>query len=310
MTNRFNRAVLLLATVSTSVLLNSCKDDNDINKDDNNKSKNEQAGYNLYMVTSYNVVHEYFKPKKAAVYTKDKDIQGNWYANEKISSKDTLFYYETVDKDHIYAEHFFFLDQDGINKYIKAKHEKSDKTNTSNLNYDSVGELSNNEIIIDQKDIISPYKEYAAYYGDTTHLTDHVSGIGATPWDFACVLPVTAIDVVCDKDFDAEHPAGSKLNDILYYSQFLETYDYLTNKEYQGEPIYSGKGSMKSFQPRKLSDFCGNPLYLMESQYQLTFDHEPAAPGTYEFTVKFTFGPDPLSGETVDIAPAKVSIEF
>ena len=48
----------------------------------------------------------------------------------------------------------------------------------------------------------------------------------------------------------------------------------------------------------------------MESNFEILFDHEPTTPGTYEFTVKFTFGPDPLTGETVDIAPAKVSIEF
>ena len=307
MTHNFNRAVLLLATLTASVLLNACKDDNDINKNDHNKNKTEKVGDNLYMVTTYNVVHEYFKPKKAAVYTKDKDIWGNWYANEKISSKDTLFFYETFDSEYDYAEHFFFLDEDGIQKYVKAGRFKTDP---SDIDYNILSEKTKNEVMINPKDIISPYKEYAAYYGDTTHLTYHNSGIGATPWNFACVLPVTAIDVVCNKDFDADHPAGSKLNDILYYNQWLQTYEYLKDKNYQGEPIITGKGSMKMFEPRKLSEFNSKPLYLMESEYQLTFDHSPSAPGTYEFTVKFTFGEDPLTGETVDIAPAKVSIDF
>jgi len=59
-----------------------------------------------------------------------------------------------------------------------------------------------------------------------------------------------------------------------------------------------------------LSSIPEKPLLMMSNQFEIAFDHTPSAPGTYEFTVKFTFGPDPLSGETVDIAPAKVSIEF
>lgn len=165
-------------------------------------------------------------------------------------------------------------------------------------------------IMLDPNDIISPYKEYANYYGDTCHLT-HPEHVIIPNWvENACILPLIAIDVVCDKNFDDNHPTGSSLNDILYYSQSFNTYDYLKNKEFQGEKGGWARGSVKRFEPCLLSQLPDNPVYMMESQYRLTFDHTPTAPGTYEFTVKFTFGPDPLSGETVDIAPTKVSIEF
>ena len=119
-----------------------------------------------------------------------------------------------------------------------------------------------------------------------------------------------AIDVVTNKDFDEGHLAGSKLNDILFYDQSLDRYSYLQDKEYQKEKLYSGIGSCKDFEPRRLGLIPENPVYLMESNFVIRFDHAPTTPGTYEFTIKFTFGPDPLSGETVDIEPVTVSMEF
>lgn len=256
----------------------------------------------FYMGTSYNIFQNYYKPKKANLFAwKGNVIVGDWYSNENI--RYSIVYSDvyngklsrssTDDYDQEYAEHYFFLDDQGFKKYCEASDD------------------NNKMIMIDPNDIINPYKEYAAYYGDTTHLTHHDGCItGMNGIYNACVLPLLAIDVVTNKDFDAEHQAGSKLNDIVFYDQSHATYEYLKNKDYQEEALYWGRGSCKDFEPRRLDLIPENPVYLMESDFALRFDHAPATPGTYEFTIKFTFGPDPLSGETVDIEPVTVSMEF
>ncbi len=291
MTHKFNRAVLLLAALMATSSILSCEDDN--------KEEPEQND-DLYFVTSNNIAHNYFKPKKANIFTYHGCIIGDWYSNEKAPYENRYRdvyngYLDRVDTDDFaeeYAKHYFFLDEKGIKKYTSANRK-------------------NNRVIIDKNDLISPYKEYADYYGDTTHLKDH-KGVfmGISSIENVCVLPLTAIDVTCNKEFDNNHPAGSSLNDIIYYKQSLELYEYLKNKKYQGEEFDSPICSIQDFNPRKLNTLPDNPVYLMESKISLTFDHKPSASGTYEFTVKFTFGADPLTGETVEIAPATVSIDF
>ncbi len=293
MTHKINRAVLLLAAIVATSLFNSCNDENkDISKDSDD----------LYMVTTNNIAHNYFKPKKTYIFAYHGRIIGDWYSNEKATYN--LVYNDvynghldgnqTTDFEEEYAEHYFFLDDAGFKKYIDL----NDKANGK-------------KVLIDEKDLISPYKEYAEYYGDTAHLKNHHSVIlGISKVFNVCVSPLTAIDVICNKEFDNNHPAGSSLNDILSYKQSLELYEYLKNKQYQGEELYYTIGSIQDFNPRKLNTLPDNPVYLMESDFSLIFDHEPTTPGTYEFTVKFTFGADPLTGETVDIAPATVSIDF
>ena len=280
MTNRFNRAVLMLTIVFSTSIITSCKDDEIGNHYDD-----------LYVGTTDNVVDYYFKPKKAFAYSWHKRITGNWFYNDKAGIEG-LELNEIYDSKQEYADQYYFLDDKGLSKYL----EQHDNTNYG-------------EIMIESNDIISPYKEYAQYYEDYGHATNHdqtdfVSGIQA------CVMPVTAIDIVCNKDFDAEHPAGSKLNDIIKYDQDYDTYTFLQSPENKGKNTYYRYHYIPDFEPRQLTEIPRNPIYMMNRAYELFFDHEPTSPGTYEFTVKFTFGADPLTGETVDIAPAKVSIDF
>lgn len=280
MTNRFNRAVLLLAALTTSALTTGCKDDDQATKTHN---------LNDYMVSTYSLFQTYYKPKKANIFAQGKTIGVDWYGNENAAFRRTMDRYLIDDYEQVNAEHYFFFELDVAQKYVDDQM------------------YNPGRVIADEKEIISPYKEYAEYYADTTHLTDHRG------WDHdgtgifdGCVLPLIAIDVACNKDFDKEHPTGTKLNDILFYDQAYESYLFLQDTTNNGKPI----SSIPNFNPRKLSELPNNPVYLMESNFEILFDHGPTTPGTYEFTVKFTFGPDPLTGETVDIAPAKVSIEF
>lgn len=275
MTHNLKRAVLLLTLVTTSISLHSCKDDAVGTHNDD-----------LYLVTSDNVVDYYYKPKKAFAYTWHTRITGNWFYNDKAGIKDANFD-AIFDSKQEYAERYYFLDEQGVNKYLQTHY------------------TNDGERMIDNSDIISPYKEYSQYYKDNGHITIHES-FALNNGIQACIMPVIAIDVVCDKDFDADHPAGSKLNDIIKYDQDYDTYTFLHSPEYKD----LGENWIPKFEPRQLTDLPENPIYMMNRGYELIFDHTPTTTGTYEFTVKFTFGPDPLTGETVDIAPAKVSIEF
>ena len=280
MTHKLNKVVLLLTAFASTLYINACNDNDD------SIEKNNVRVF-PYLVTTDNLVESYFKPRKANIYTKEKAIFSDWVVDDNTGLNNNK---------REYAEQYFFLDQDGIDKYISIQN----KTN------DTIG-----SVMVDKNDIISPYKEFAEYYGDTNNRTIH-SGYIIHDGSIVCALPLVSIDVICNKPFDENHPAGSKLNDILYFEQMLEMYNYFQNKEKKDEITYFGvgRGPIKSFQPRKLSDITNNPVYLMESYNLISFDHEPVTPGTYEFTVKFTFGADPLTGETVEIAPATVSIDF
>ena len=293
MTHKLNKAVLLLTTIVTASLFNSC-DDDQISKESDN----------LYLVTTNNLVDTYFTPKKLNLYTQDKEIRGDWFANEYIGKREIETDYGTrhldfddrLDINQVYAKHYYFLDNSTIQKYVDYK--QKEKVN---------------EVFIDENDLLSPYKEYAQYYGDTLCITRHVE------YDVfsACVLPIVGIDVVCNKDFDSNHPSGVLLNDIMKYGWPQNIYGCLHDVDENNNLKYYGKKAFELYSSEtfitnsiQLSDIPKEPLIMMGNQYTLLFDHEPTTPGTYEFTVKFTFGPDPLTGETVDIEPVTVSIDF
>ena len=280
MTHILNKVVLLLATLSASVLITGCKDE---------EQTHNTYSLSGYMVSTYSLFHTYYKPKNANIFAHKKAIWGDWYGNENAAYRQIMDRILIDDYEQINADHYFFFTSDVAQKYFDDQ-------------------LYNPRIVIaDENDIISPFKEYAEYYADTTHLNRHyIWETDGTGMFDGCVLPLIAIDVVCNKDFDKEHPTGSKLNDILFYNQSLESYLFLQDTTNNGKP----SSSIPNFNPRKLSELPEKPVYLMESNFEIFFDHDPTSPGTYEFTVKFTFGPDPLTGETVDIAPAKVSIDF
>lgn len=298
MKHKLNKVVLLLTVFTTTSVFNSCNDDSKDVKIDND---------DLYIVTTNNIVDTYFSPKKLNLYTQDKMIIGDWLANEYIGKEYLETNYGTryldpddkLDINQVYAKHYYFLDDSAIKKYIDKK------TN-------ALGK----EVIIDENDLLSPYKEYAKYFGDTLCISQH-SAYGEYYGSIACVLPIVGIDVVCNKDFDNNHPFGTPLTDIMKYGWPQNLYGCLHEVDENNKLKYYGKKKFELYaaensnsKPIQLNSIPEKQLIMEGNKYYLMFDHEPTAPGTYEFTVKFTFGPDPLTGETVDIAPAKVSIEF
>lgn len=142
------------------------------------------------------------------------------------------------------------------------------------------------------------YKKYAAYYGDTTYNSLHVIGEA-----IGCASTLSCIMVVCDKDFDAEHPSGTILND-LFQVRYPRYYQYIKSG-------YKPKTSLSSYELDSIAElFSFKDVPLFADETSLIFKQHPAAPGKYTFTVSFTFGEDPITGEKVELAPASIEIEF
>lgn len=278
----------MLFVVFTTTILSSCEDKSSSEDIDRPKAHDID-----YLITTRYFADSYITPEKANLSSDYKNIIGHWYSIELKKLICKLDSTSTEDNKQEDAKYYNFTDVNRLQKYFEK-----------NPHYII------NEIEIEETDVLSPFKEYAEYYGDTAHIVPHFFGELGHLHQNVCINPVLTIDVTCNKDFDETHPKGTKLNDIIYYEQHLDTYNYLQNKDNIGKRLYSESGDIEEFTPRKLSDFKDNPLYLMESEYHLIFEHEPIEPGTYEFTVKFTFGPDPLTNEPLEIAPATVSIDF
>ncbi|MCQ2973317.1 MAG: hypothetical protein MJ211_00745 [Bacteroidales bacterium] len=253
-----------------------------------------------YYVTTNNIVDCYFTPKKLNIYvSEDKRIVGDWFASEYLGTENYI-YKEQLDVEQKFTERYYFLDEIDVKKYVDLRNENYGK-----------------EILIDKNDIISPFKEYSIYFGDTLCKTDHTSGYYGFGDNPACVLPLIGVDVICDKDFDEKHPAGTLLNDIIKYGWTSNIYNCLHEVDENNNLRFYGKRDLElysydkfSLEPFSITSLPTNPLLMMGSKFYLKFDHEPTNSGTYQFTVKFIFGPDPITGETVDIAPATVSIDF
>ena len=293
MTQKITKTAFLLISLSCASVLYSCKNDD-------NESGNNSYGDVLYMGSTYNLVDNYFTPKKLNVCsTSQKNILVDWFANEYIGSDDKERD-DTRDINQEYSERYYFTTWELASKYAATA-------------YSSDGRF---EVMFDENDIISPYKEYASFYGDTLCKAQHCAS-GKFYHLNACVLPVKGIDILCDKDFDEAHPAGTSLNDIVKMPSIYNTYGVLNKKDENGKPLYYGKTDYDFYDDANLyleniflNTIPDNPIQMLSSNCLFSFDREPSAHGVYEFTIKFTFGADPLTGKTVDIAPATVSIEF
>ncbi len=290
MRQKFYQSMLLTAVIASALGCNSCS---------KSEEDNDVIDYNStpYLVTTNSMADCYFKPKKLNIIADNKRISGNWFANDKYGESIKLS--ELMDNDQEYAEHYYFLNDSLFEKYIELKRKDVTKKR-----------------FIDDGDMLSPYKEYAEYFGDNILEAYH----GTEMFDFregkCCVLPIVAVDVICDKDFDAEHPAGAKLNDIMAWHGYYNYYDYLHQVDEKGNLVNNGKNSHEyyvansNFEDVPLVDIPKKPLLMAEHAFLLLFTSNPSKSDSYEFTVKITFGPDPLTGETVDVAPAKVVLNL
>jgi len=148
----------------------------------------------------------------------------------------------------------------------------------------------------------STFEKYANSLGDTLGNVEHP--IPHT--DFASVVPVLTVDVISDSQFDETHPAGSSLNDLMYIYNWRD-YGYANDYKREHDAWIYGQDELR----RGLDSISTtNQIAMLGNWFRLHFKKAPAAPGTYKFTVSMKFGADPLTGETVEIEPVTVEIEF
>lgn len=131
-------------------------------------------------------------------------------------------------------------------------------------------------------------------YGDTQY-----NGETNPDSNAALAYPIEKITMVCHEDFDAEHPAGSAVDDIV--KMHISTYETFINNGYEypadwQHRKYYGWGVMPVGE-FYLSDVNEDNSTLMPTSSgmpYLKFMKEPDVAGDYPFTLEITF-----NGETV-----------
>ncbi len=147
------------------------------------------------------------------------------------------------------------------------------------------------------------------YYNDTVYL-DHSGNISCEP----LATPIVSIEVVCDRDFDGSHTAGTPLNDILIFrssspkkfidSGYKDVFDWTgidEEYEYHVRDLYlSGlKGGFLHPVVKRLDEITTEDMTLLVGQcgyrcsaanlFLLTFDTPPTESGSYDCTVTIRF---------------------
>lgn len=118
------------------------------------------------------------------------------------------------------------------------------------------------------------FTELAQRYNDTNYHGGYwVDNVNFSPMKY--------LTVVCDKDFDAKHPAGTPLDDIItvnYYSaqKFIES-------EYSDMDAGDGYTGFKE----NLAKLNTLNINLYTSGFTLIFDKGPEIAGEYQFKVQF-----------------------
>lgn len=157
------------------------------------------------------------------------------------------------------------------------------------------------------------YIEYAKYFGDTVYNRWHY--FEETEW--ISVMPLTSVDITSDKEFDTDHPAGSNINDLCtFVDHGNNIYAFLHDTDAQGVPLYKGHYKTNGDVPLHFSRYYNvneiktNPIIMPSESNYIRFNKMPEKHGTYNITISIKFGPDPITGQEIDIEPVTVSIDF
>jgi hypothetical protein len=153
-----------------------------------------------------------------------------------------------------------------------------------------------------ENDLIA-FEKYAKAYGDTVNY----NGMHCGPYQyFFSVMPVVALDVKTDRQFDANHPAGSSIGDII------NLYIWKDILSMNSAVLENKEGDLGLFEQYRClnSISTDNPVYLLPDWFRLHFKTLPDTRGVYNLTISMKFGADPITGETVEIEPVTVAFEF
>ena len=137
-----------------------------------------------------------------------------------------------------------------------------------------------------------PFASFSEHYGDTSYNRKIVHFINRAVAD-----EYISLDIVCDKDFGDNHPAGTSLNDIteLYGTSYFnyiqsgyeEKFNWNDAPEELEEFSMIGTWSSAHFPVKKLlSELMPSDLILLNRYAYLKFTEEPSS-GEYLFTITF-----------------------
>lgn len=160
------------------------------------------------------------------------------------------------------------------------------------------------------------FAELQEYYGDT-HFNDTLYSHLAyqDPYGTPLADPIATVEVTCDSDFDAAHPAGSSLNDCLHFlsssvkpfidSGYQTTFDWTGIDErywyhVYGTPFERKLQKSEHLHPvdKPLTQTTQDDMTLLVGSFYggygkaiflLRFETEPAEKGEYAFTTVVRF---------------------
>lgn len=132
-------------------------------------------------------------------------------------------------------------------------------------------------------------KYFTELYGDTSYEGAVYPGAFS-----ALAYPIDKATISCDKDFDAEHPAGEPLDDIVRFD-FVTCYDFIQNgyklnAKYEYHEYYSLPLNEINADVTKLISL----YFTNENNRELKFDSAPDEKGEYNFTLSMT-----INGKTL-----------
>jgi hypothetical protein len=134
------------------------------------------------------------------------------------------------------------------------------------------------------------YRELAERFGDTGFNLPLQFG-GATYDIDIMVDTLSSISITCDKDYDAGHPAGKPLDDLIFieYKSARKDMDLFYNE---------GIVRSEKFEVEELALFNGTPHPLLGAVFRFYFKTAPALKETFSLTATGFSGEDVLFRRT------------
>lgn len=127
-------------------------------------------------------------------------------------------------------------------------------------------------------------------YGDTSY-----DGYNRPGKHIALAYPIDDITIYCDKNFDAKHPAGKPLDDVVKLN-YQSYYNFIQNGYH---PYTQNEQHLQDVDSYSLCFNCINAdltkLVSLNYPYNvIAFTSSPETPGEYNFTIEMT-----TNGETL-----------
>ncbi|MDR0560812.1 MAG: hypothetical protein LBG92_11650 [Prevotellaceae bacterium] len=120
------------------------------------------------------------------------------------------------------------------------------------------------------------FKELSKKNGDTSYYESGVFG--------GCMAdPIEFLGIVSDKDYDAAHPAGTLLNDIIYVKFRSATEFVASSYKDRRYDIKSHPYRLGFIEP--LTIFNSKKRNLVDSYFKFIFEHLPEKMETHNFTI-------------------------